>query len=391
MPKNRAPPPPVDKDNVMLLDPIKGNFRYWQNLHQNKETLVNVQLVTLIQNRGESALNCVLKEERKQQITKLGDAHLKSLLFQAEATLKLKSHANVVKTMRTFHTQSRVYFLMEYAGYSLDRYQLKGLREDKILKEIASGILTGLIYLHDNKVSHRNMHPENIYIDYRNQVKIGGFRGARPIPKSGKMNTFVGTVPYMAPEMLKSNEKVRKQLKPIPAKTDGYDEKIDVWGLALILLYILLGKNYFEALQRDEGTTEESALEIIREICSSRESVVGLKIPALDNETELKEFLKYMLVRDPKIRFAAKDLKVARYLSTYDGVPVQKIFGEKYPALQKGEECVGFREKFECKTCENYNQFDSHFKSTYQKQFHVKKCDFCRHRAREYVKPKHYI
>ncbi|KAL3308563.1 spindle assembly checkpoint kinase [Cichlidogyrus casuarinus] len=376
---------PLDKDKVFITWPVKAFFHHWQTLHTNDERLLNVHLVSVIQK--ESAEVAVLKEERKQKIRQLGAAHMKSLLFEAKVTVNLKSHKNVVKTMYAFHTQSRAYLLLEFAGYPLTEYSLRLLRDEMIFREIASGILTGLIYLHDNKVIHRNMHPENIYIGCRNQVKIGGFYGARLISESGKMKSFVGEVPYMAPEMLRCDEQVRKKLK-LP-KIDGYDEKIDVWGLALILLYILLGKNYFEARHRDKGSTVESATKIIEEICHSKEHV-DLKISGLNEFQHLQEWLKCMLVRDPEKRFAAKDLEKVNYLSTYDGVAVQLRFGKNFPKLKQGEVCVGFIEKLKCENCENYDQFNFYFKSMYTKKRHGKKCDFCRYEAHEiYEKPEH--
>lgn len=50
---------------------------------------------------------------------------------------------------------------------------------------------------------------------------------------SSKLNTMLGTAPYMSPELLKDGDK-------------AYTHKVDVWALNTCLYKLLTGKFYFQ-------------------------------------------------------------------------------------------------------------------------------------------------
>ena len=78
-----------------------------------------------------------------------------------------------------------------------------------------------LEYMHERNVLHRNIKPENIYID-KDIAKLGDFGSAR-LMKTGqtRLTTAAGPPLYMSPEMY---------------KRDDYNKPADVWSMGLILL-----------------------------------------------------------------------------------------------------------------------------------------------------------
>ncbi len=152
-------------------------------------------------------------------------------------------------------TDNRPYLIMEYVvGDSLrdllDK-QPKGLGNERtcsLFKQIASGVSA----LHKRNIVHRDLKPENIFIE-DGFVKIGDYGLSKhiSISKVSKQTINLGTIHYMAPEIA----------------TGGYDHKVDIYALGIILYEMLTGDvpftgmNYLEiALKHSQATIDLNKL-----------------------------------------------------------------------------------------------------------------------------------
>ncbi|AEY95635.1 FACR117Wp [Eremothecium gossypii FDAG1] len=130
--------------------------------------------------------------------------------------------------MFTDEEHSSIYIAMEYmGGRSLDaiyKHLLKhgGRVGEKVLGKIAESVLRGLSYLHQRKIIHRDIKPQNILLNEAGQVKLCDF-GVSGEAVNSLATTFTGTSYYMAPE--------RIQGQP-------YSVTSDVWSLGLTLLEV---------------------------------------------------------------------------------------------------------------------------------------------------------
>lgn len=64
-------------------------------------------------------------------------------------------------------------------------------------------VVQGMKYIHSKKIIHRDLKPENLLINTDNRILICDFGLAKQLTTfSMKAQTFAGTLPYMAPELL---------------------------------------------------------------------------------------------------------------------------------------------------------------------------------------------
>ncbi|KAJ8920812.1 hypothetical protein NQ315_004953 [Exocentrus adspersus] len=103
-----------------------------------------------------------------------------------------------------------------------------------ILKEVTKAI----IYLHENKVVHRDVRGSNILLTREGEVKLCDFGLSRKLrSKDQKLFTRLGSCCWMAPELASANQ----------SKNDAYyDNRIDVWALGITAIELGEGKAPFQ-------------------------------------------------------------------------------------------------------------------------------------------------
>ena len=93
-------------------------------------------------------------------------------------------------------------------------------------------ILLGCLYLHENKIIHRDLKLLNVFLNDNMEVKIGDLGVATKVDNDGDLNrTCCGTPNYIAPEVLGQM---------------GHTYEVDVWSLGCILYSLLVGEPPFE-------------------------------------------------------------------------------------------------------------------------------------------------
>ena len=109
-------------------------------------------------------------------------------------------------------------------------------------------LITGFVYLQNNGVAHRDVKPQNIFVENDTEIyKIGDLGSS--IMVTGEDFSIVGTLSYLSPKVRQGF--IHNNYGPTRVIHDPY--KSDVYSLGLILLY-MAGKqdeelNYLDGLQ----------------------------------------------------------------------------------------------------------------------------------------------
>ena len=106
-----------------------------------------------------------------------------------------------------------------------------GIEDEAIIAVIMRAALQGLAYLHAQQQLHRDVKAANILLAPDGRVQLADFGVSAALDAHDqRRTTFVGTVCYMAPEVLD------------PSETGGYDVKADTWSLGVTAIELAYGK-----------------------------------------------------------------------------------------------------------------------------------------------------
>ncbi|XP_042696299.2 U6 snRNA-associated Sm-like protein LSm1 isoform X7 [Chrysemys picta bellii] len=148
--------------------------------------------------------------------------------------------------------------------------------EDERVIFYAAELCCGLQHLHQEGIVYRDLKPENILLDDDGHIRISDLGLAIKIPEGEMIRGRVGTVGYMAPEVI-NNER--------------YTFSPDWWGLGCLIYEMIEGQSPFRA--RKERVKRE---EVEKRVQEEQELYS-------DKFTEdTKAICKMLLTKDPKQR-----------------------------------------------------------------------------------------
>eukprot|EP01113_Clastostelium_recurvatum_P010861 TRINITY_DN1545_c0_g2_i1.p1 TRINITY_DN1545_c0_g2~~TRINITY_DN1545_c0_g2_i1.p1 ORF type:complete len:736 (+),score=171.38 TRINITY_DN1545_c0_g2_i1:127-2334(+) len=143
--------------------------------------------------------------------------------------LQTLHHPNIVQFIEAAETQHHLYYVLEYVeGGSLYRTTKRfGSFPEPLLAGYISQVLTGLGYLHDKGVIHRDIKGENLLLTKQGTVKLADF-GSCTYSAMDKMLTVIGTPFWMAPEIIEMDGNAR-------------NTACDIWSLGCTLIELVTG------------------------------------------------------------------------------------------------------------------------------------------------------
>lgn len=144
----------------------------------------------------------------------------------------------------------------------------------------AAEITCGLEHLHREGIVYRDLKPENILLDDDGHVRISDLGLAVEIPEGEAIKGKVGTVGYMAPEVVRN---------------ERYAFAPDWWGLGCLIYEMIEGKAPFRA--RREKVKREEVDRRVKEDVETYSEKFSEEVRAICSE---------LLIKDPKERLGCK-------------------------------------------------------------------------------------
>lgn len=214
--------------------------------------------------------------------------------------MKNLRHPNIVSALETIDdTESdQIFLVLEYVnGGTLTDYLSEPEDDMTLVRSFARDLLHGIAYLHEKRIIHGDIKPDNIFIHEclsgRKILKIGDFGVSKCMDDYNSFMSKIETTPaYQAPEEFGSSN-----FKAWPR---------DIWSVGIVLYQLAFGKHPI--------MTQNSALHTLFEKIQSNK----IEYPN-SCEAQLKDLLERMLKRDPMERITIQDIQVHDFI-TADGI-----------------------------------------------------------------------
>ena len=142
--------------------------------------------------------------------------------------------------------------IMPFYGYSIYKLQCSFYFNLTNIKPLLKQLLSGIKYLHDNNIIHRDLSSNNIIINPDNQkLTIIDFGLSKFDNLNSIYNYYIYTIPYRAPEIILKNK---------------YDNKIDIWAIGCLLGEMLCNNNLFDIQDEDDETNINTIFQFIESV-----------------------------------------------------------------------------------------------------------------------------
>nr|KAI8731149.1 serine/threonine-protein kinase Nek2-like [Biomphalaria glabrata] len=252
------------------------------------------RMYTIVQKLGQGAfgqvyhLNVIdgnefaLKVVSTHKLVELEDRKLDS---EAKLMTKL-CHPHLVQCCAYFMDSQSLYLVTEFCNHGNLREYLSNLQtkaqhvhEETVLKWLGQ-MADALRYLHDSRIIHRDIKPDNIFLHSSQHIKIGDLGIARELDSTNqKLDTLIGTYLYMSPELLSG---------------ESYTTKTDIWSLGCCIHEVMTLSPTFKA---------ESIAEVVNKVTRG-------KIGPMPNiyQQVLRQLVQTILTVKPKFRPDATDI-----------------------------------------------------------------------------------
>lgn len=207
-------------------------------------------------------------------------------------------HPNIVQYLGCSSSEQNLNIFLEYVAGGSVQTMLNsyGALGEPLVRSFVRQILTGLSYLHERDIIHRDIKGANILVDNKGTIKISDFGISKKLEASNLLGgaknakhrpSLQGSVFWMAPEVVKQT---------------SYTRKADIWSLGCLVVEMMTGTHPFP---------DCSQLQAIFKIGGGKASPT---IPEHASE-DAKKFLNQTFELDHDLRPSADELMLSPFLN----------------------------------------------------------------------------
>ncbi|KAH9477148.1 Fatty acyl-CoA synthetase and RNA processing-associated kinase 1 [Psilocybe cubensis] len=214
--------------------------------------------------------------------------------------LKTLKHPNIVRLYDVIETDKYIGIILEYAsgGELFDHILAHRYLREKDAARLFSQLISGVWYIHQKKIVHRDLKLENLLLDRNRNVIITDFGFANRFEHKSDdlMQTSCGSPCYAAPELVIS---------------EGLyvGSAVDIWSCGVILYAMLAGYLPFDD---DPANPDGDNINLLYKYIVS----TPLSFPDYIS-AEARDLLSLMLVPDPTRRTSLEGVMRHPWLSAY--------------------------------------------------------------------------
>ncbi|KAF2077666.1 hypothetical protein CYY_001054 [Polysphondylium violaceum] len=251
------------------------------------------------------AIKVFNKIRLKKQSSGFGKPNAFDGVLREIAIMKKLNHPNVVKLFEVINdpTEECLYIVMEYieggAIMSCSDFSNWPMSEN-LARKYFRDIVSGLEYLHEQKVIHRDIKPENLLVNRDGVVKIADFGVSHIFENDDILRCSAGSPAFLAPELC-TDEQI-----PISGKA------VDIWALGISLYCLVFAKLPFE-------TSSKSLSDIYHKIKND-----PLTFPR-EISFELKFLFQRLLDKNPFTRITISEIKNNEWTTINNTLPMKEL------------------------------------------------------------------
>lgn len=218
-------------------------------------------------------------------IQKMSSKQQEEALNEIEV-LKRLDNPFIIRYKESFVEKKVLCIVMDFADGG-DLYNLineykktKAYMPEPLVRKIFTQLALGLLHVHTNKILHRDLKTQNIFLTKQRNVKLGDFGISRVLQHTYDVaKTAIGTPYYLSPEICQEK---------------SYNHKSDVWSIGCILYEMLSLNHAF-----DGASMKQLILRILEGTYPS---------PPPHYSSEIKELLAMLLKTNPDERPGIYDI-----------------------------------------------------------------------------------
>ncbi|KJH47368.1 kinase domain protein [Dictyocaulus viviparus] len=243
---------------------------------------------------------------------------------------------NIVELIAISFQDNRFYLIFEFITLDLRKY-LDQIPADELVprdtvQRFAFQICQAMCFVHQRRVLHRDLKPQNLLVDENGIIKVADFGLSRSIAIPLRVYTHeVVTLWYRSPEILLGSPR--------------YGAAIDVWAVGCILAEIAVKKSLFKGDSEIDqlfqifkllGTPTEKMWQGVNQLPEFKarfpkwkNNEINARLKPYCN-AELIDLIQLMLKYDPSLRISMKNALHHKYFDSVDtsSVPAGNYRGE---------------------------------------------------------------